>query len=70
MVALTPAFATLAFFCASAIAAPWPTNSKHATHQARSLPNGVQLQSFHLESTFEVRRARRSRAPALKCAVS
>ncbi|KZV93971.1 hypothetical protein EXIGLDRAFT_709287 [Exidia glandulosa HHB12029] len=54
MVALTPAFATLAFFCASAIAAPWPTNSKHATHQVRELPNGVKVQSYHPESSFEI----------------
>ncbi|EJD53231.1 hypothetical protein AURDEDRAFT_110932 [Auricularia subglabra TFB-10046 SS5] len=52
MVALTPAFATLALFCASAIAAPWVAD-KHATHRVRSLPNGVSVKSFHPESTFE-----------------
>ncbi|EJC99667.1 uncharacterized protein FOMMEDRAFT_127852 [Fomitiporia mediterranea MF3/22] len=35
------------------IAAPWPLTAKHATHQVRTMPNGLQVTSFHPLSQFE-----------------
>lgn len=53
MVALTPAFLTLAVFCTSALAAPWPLSAQHSTHRVRTLPNGLQVRSFHPEPVYK-----------------
>ncbi|KZV85209.1 putative extracellular elastinolytic metallo proteinase precursor [Exidia glandulosa HHB12029] len=50
----TSGFLAVAFMIASgALAAPWPSSSKHATHRLRSLPNGKRVLAFHREPTFE-----------------
>ncbi|KZW03081.1 putative extracellular elastinolytic metallo proteinase precursor [Exidia glandulosa HHB12029] len=54
MVSLSSRFLALAAFCSYALGAPWPVDSKHATHRARELPNGVKVQMFHPQSDFEV----------------
>lgn len=53
MVSLSPAFLTLAVFCTSALAAPWPETVKHTTHRVRTLPNGLKIRSYHPESTYQ-----------------
>ncbi|KZV80907.1 hypothetical protein EXIGLDRAFT_732102 [Exidia glandulosa HHB12029] len=53
MVSLTPAFLTLAVYCTSALAAPYVQSSKHVTHRVRTLPNGLQVRSYHPESTYK-----------------
>ena len=47
----------LAIACASsARAAPYPFNTKVTTHRVRDLTPELQLEVFHPESTFEVRK--------------
>ncbi|KAF9008256.1 Fungalysin metallopeptidase-domain-containing protein [Cyathus striatus] len=44
----------LAIVCASsAIAAPWPSSSKFATHRVRSVRRDLELETYHPESTYE-----------------
>lgn len=38
-----------------ALAAPWPSTSKHETHRVRELARDFKLEAFHPASTFEVR---------------
>ncbi|TFY63997.1 hypothetical protein EVG20_g6103 [Dentipellis fragilis] len=47
---------TLALLCSStALAAPWPVTSKHATHRTQLIGRdaGLKLEVFHPESTYE-----------------
>lgn len=58
MVFLTKFFTSvlLAVFLASpALSAPWPSDSKHVTHRVRNVGRDFKLESFHPESSFEVR---------------
>lgn len=57
MVALLPSFQALAVFCTLAFAAP-ASHLAHRdthphTHHVRSLPNGLQMRTYHPRSTFE-----------------
>lgn len=36
-------------------AAPWPATSKHATHRVREIRRDLQVETFHPDSTYEVR---------------
>jgi len=40
-------------YASSALAAPWPLDSKHATHRTRIVGRGLHLETFHPVSTFE-----------------
>lgn len=42
-------------FASSAAAAPWPEFSKHATHRKRELGSNFVLETYNVESTYEVR---------------
>ncbi|KAH7105119.1 Fungalysin metallopeptidase-domain-containing protein [Auriculariales sp. MPI-PUGE-AT-0066] len=53
MVALSPAFMTLAVLCSSALAAPWSLNTRQHTHRIRTLPNGLRVKSYHPEATYK-----------------
>ncbi|KAL5526314.1 hypothetical protein ACEPAF_8037 [Sanghuangporus sanghuang] len=37
----------------STLAAPWPASMKHANHQVRSLPNGIEVSTFSPPSRFD-----------------
>lgn len=54
MAILSIRFIALGIVARCALAAPWPTFSKHATHLMRDLPNGLKIESFHPESSFEI----------------
>jgi hypothetical protein len=46
----------LAVVCASgAVAAPWAQDAKHATHRVREISPTLKLETYHPESTYEVR---------------
>ncbi|KAF5346161.1 hypothetical protein D9758_009964 [Tetrapyrgos nigripes] len=40
-------------YASTALAAPWPTASKHATHRRRDISSDLQIETFHPESKFE-----------------
>lgn len=42
-------------FVANAAATPFPESSKHATHRRRQLGSDFVLETYHVESTYEVR---------------
>jgi hypothetical protein len=45
----------LAVLCASgALAVPWDTTSKHATHRVRHVGRGLKVETFQLHSSYEV----------------
>ncbi|KAL5486280.1 hypothetical protein ACEPAI_7326 [Sanghuangporus weigelae] len=46
--------ALAALLLTSTLAAPWPASIKHATHQVRSLPNGIEVSTFSPPSQFEI----------------
>ena len=46
----------LAVLCAStASAVPYPANSKFATHRTREISRDFKLETYHPESSYEVR---------------
>lgn len=51
---LSSAFMVIVYYTSTTSAAPWPVHSKHATHRVRHVSRGLQLQTFHPMSTFEV----------------
>lgn len=54
MIRFSICFIALGVAAQCALAAPWPTYSKHATHRMRDLPKGLVVVSFHPESKFEI----------------
>ncbi|KII91236.1 hypothetical protein PLICRDRAFT_173122 [Plicaturopsis crispa FD-325 SS-3] len=40
-------------FASSSLAAPWPTDSKHATHRVRMISRDLQIETYHPESSYE-----------------
>ena len=46
----------LAVLCASSVSAvPYPANSKFATHRTREISRDFKLETYHPESSYEVR---------------
>lgn len=42
-------------YASTATAAPWPTTSKHSTHRVRNVGRDLKIETFHPESSYEVR---------------
>ncbi|KAL4252742.1 Extracellular metalloproteinase [Abortiporus biennis] len=40
-------------YASTASAAPWPTNSKHATHQVRHISRDLVIETYHPEPSYE-----------------
>ncbi|KAJ7477392.1 Fungalysin metallopeptidase-domain-containing protein [Mycena latifolia] len=49
----TSVLLAIVYASSGALAAPWPTSSKHATNRVRVVGRGLKLNTFHPASTFE-----------------